>query len=172
MMHMLTKIFHFKGRGKTYSIEIPIENGGVRTDKFCPQELLTGGISIISAINGETEDEFLSDCQKQVMAMDLTAPATPAVDRHIAGLMAVVMDHFSRCGRIIFGDLLIYLDCFSLLLEADGFAEAEIRRMYPRVAKTIADLYPDHVFNTADLSLFKGSHFDLILTALVNGKLQ
>lgn len=165
---METKIFQFKGRDRLYTIEAPIKNGGVRTDKFCPQELLTGGVSIISAINGETEDEFLSDCQKQVMAMDIADAGTPLVDRHIVGLMAVVMDHFSRCGRIIFGDLLIYIDCFSLLLEADGFPKEEIREIYPRVAKTIVDLYPDHVFNTADLSIFRGSHFDRILTGLSN----
>lgn len=165
---METKIFQFKGREGLYTVEAPIENGGVRTDKFCPQELLTGGVSIISAINGETEDEFLSDCQKQIMAMDLADAESSVVDRHIAGLMAVVMDHFSRCGRIIFGDLLIYMDCFSLLLEADGFGEDEIRKIYPRVTKTIVDLYPDHVFNTADLSIFKGSHFDRILIGLTN----
>ena len=161
---MNLKKFQFKGQTRTYSVEVPVENGGIRTDKFCPQDLLTGGVSIIAAINGESEEEFISDCQKQLIAMDMADAGASTVDRHIAGLMAVVMDHFSRCGRIIFGDLLIYMDCFSLLLEADGFTEEEIRKIYPRVARTIVDLYPGHVFNTADLSPFKGSHFDRILS--------
>ena len=100
--------------------------------------------------------------------MDLADADVSPIDRHIAGLMAVVMDHFSRCGRIIFGDLLIYMDCFSLLLAADGFSEEEIPTIYPRITRTIVDLYPDYVFNTADLSLFKGSHFDRILNELTH----
>lgn len=165
---MNLKKFQFKGRSRIYSVEAPVENSGIRTDKFCPQDLLTGGVSIITAINGESEAEFISDCQKQVLAMDLADAEASPVDRHIAGLMAVVMDHFSRCGRIIFGDLLIYMDCFSLLLEADGFSEDEIQKIYPRITRTIVDLYPDYVFNTADLSTFKGSHFDRILNNLVS----
>ena len=85
------------------------------------------------------------------------------LDTHIAGLMAVVMDHLARCGRLIFGDLLIYMDCFSLLLEADDFSDEEIREIYPRVTRTIVELYPDYIFNTVDLSPFKGSHFDFVL---------
>lgn len=162
------KNYQFKGRDRLYRVEVPVENGGVRTDKFCPQDLLTGGVSIISALNGESEEEFISDCQKQVLAMDLADADALPVDRHIAGLMAVVMDHLSRCGRLIFGDLLIYMDCFSLLLEADGFPEEEIRKIYPRITRTIVDLYPDYVFNTADLSHFNGSHFDRILNGLAH----
>ena len=58
------------------------------------------------------------------------------------------MDHLSRYDRIAFGDLLIYVDCFSLLLKAAGFGSEEIRAIYPRVTKTIANLYPDHVDRT------------------------
>ena len=35
---------------KHLSVKAPIENGGVRTDKFCPQDLLTGGLSFVTAI--------------------------------------------------------------------------------------------------------------------------
>lgn len=90
------------------------------------------------------------------------------LDVHISGLMAVVLDHLSRCGRLIFGDLLIYMDCFSLLLEADGFSEEEVKEIYPRVTRTIVELYPDYIFNTTDLSPFKGSHFDFVLYSLTH----
>lgn len=36
--------------------------------------------------------------------------------------------------------------------------------MYPRVTRAIVGLYPDMVFNTMDLSPFKGSHFDFLLS--------
>ena len=54
----------------------------------------------------------------------------------------------------------------SLLLEADGFPEEEIKEIYPRVTRTIVELYPDHIFNTIDLSPLKGSHFDFVLSSL------
>lgn len=97
------------------------------------------------------------------MAMEAAGKQKTLLDVHVAGLMAVVMDHLARCGRLIFGDLLIYMDCFSLLLEADGFSEKEIKEIYPRVTHTIVELYPDYIFNTTDLSPFKDGHFDFVL---------
>jgi len=152
-----------QGMVKHLTVKAPIENGGVRTDKFCPEDLLTDGLRFVTAINGETASEFITDCTKQVRAMGVVGNENSLLDVHIAGLMAAVMNHLSRCGRLIFGDLLIYMDCFSLLFEADGFPESKIREIYPRVTRTIVELYPDYIFNTADLSRFKGSHFDFVL---------
>lgn len=164
---METKRFCFsgniQGHQKDFIVKAPVENGGVYTNKYCPQDLLTGGVSFIKAVNGEVIGEFIADCQKQVIAMSTAGVNETRLDTHIAGLMAVVMDHLARCGRLIFGDLLIYMDCFSLLLEADGFSDEEIREIYPRVTRTIVELYPDYIFNTVDLSPFKGSHLDFVL---------
>lgn len=152
-----------QGQYKEFVFEAPVENGGVYTNRYCPQDLLTGGISFITAVNGESIDEFIADCRKQVVAMGVAGNNETKLDTHIAGLMAVVMEHLYRCGRLIFGDLLIYVDCFSLLLEADGFSEDEIKNIYPKVTRRIVELYPDYIFNTQDLSPFKGSHFDFVL---------
>lgn len=164
---METRTFCFsgiiQGQSKDFIVKAPVENGGVYTNKYCPQDLLTGGISFVKAINGELISEFVADCQKQVIAMSGDDVNDSRLDVHISGLTAVVMDHLARCGRLIFGDLLIYIDCFSLLLEADGFSEEEIKRIYPQVTRTIVEQYPDYIFNTADLSPFKGSHFDFVL---------
>ena len=164
---METKRFCFPGNihgnQKDFIVKAPVENGGVYTNKYCPQDLLTGGVSFIKAVNGDVISEFIADCQKQVIAMSTAGVNETRLDTHIAGLMAVVMDHLARCGRLIFGDLLIYMDCFSLLLEADDFSDEEIREIYPRVTRTIVELYPDYIFNTVDLSPFKGSHFDFVL---------
>lgn len=59
--------------------------------------------------------------------------------------MAVGMDHLSRNKTIRYGDLLIYVDCFALLLKGAGFEEKEIREIYPRVTQTIKDLYSDYI---------------------------
>lgn len=37
---------------KELSFQVPVENGGVYTNKYCPQDLLTGGISFVTAVNG------------------------------------------------------------------------------------------------------------------------
>lgn len=166
--HRFSFATKINGKRKDLIINAPVENGGVYTNKYCPQELLTGGISFVTAVNGEILEEFIADCQKQVIAMEATGVQSSLLDVHIAGLMAVIMEHLARCGRLIFGDLLIYMDIFSLLLEADGYDNEEIKDMYPRIVRTIVDLYPDKVFNTMDLSSFKDSHFDFVLFNLTH----
>lgn len=166
--HRFSFATKINGKKKDLIINAPVENGGVYTNKYCPQELLTGGINFVTAVNGEILEEFIADCQKQVIAMEATGVQSSLLDVHIAGLMAVIMEHLARCGRLIFGDLLIYMDIFSLLLEADGYDNEEIKDMYPRIVRTIVDLYPDKVFNTMDLSSFKDSHFDFVLFNLTH----
>lgn len=156
------------GESRTFIVKVPYQDGVVATSKFCPTELIAGTVDLMAAVRGESLDKFMTDCRQQLMAMSKTREADTLLDAHIAGLMAVVMDHLARCGRLIFGDLLIYMDCFSLLLEADGFSEDEIQEIYPRVTRTIVDLYPDYIFNTMDLSPFKGSHFDFVLYNLTH----
>ena len=164
---METKNFCFytsiNGVQKKLNVKAPVENGAVITHKYCPQELLTGGLSFITVVNGEGIDEFILDCQKQCAGMRAAGNNVSKLDAHVAGLMASVNDHISRCGRLIFGDLLIYMDCFALLLEADGFSDSEIRNSYPQIVRSIVELYPDYIYNTRDLSPFKGSHFDFVL---------
>lgn len=164
---METRNFYFEtsinGVQKKLNVIAPIENGAVITNKYCPQEILTGGLPFITSINGEGLDEFILDCQKQCAGMRDAGKRVSKLDAHVAGLMTSVNDHISRCGRLIFGDLLIYMDCFALLLEADGFSDSEIRNSYPQIVRSIVELYPDYIYNTKDLSPFKGSHFDTVL---------
>ena len=164
---MSIQTFSFSGKinGETTNlkIKIPVENGGVYTNKYCPQDLLTGGLNFVTAMNGESVDEFILDCKMQVVGMEGAGIQKSRLDVHIAGLMGVIMHHISRCNRLIFGDLLIYMDCFSFLLEADGFSEEEIKRLYPKITRSVVESYPDFIFNTQDLSPFKGSHFDFVL---------
>ena len=153
------------GVNRAISFSLPTENGGIITSQYCPQMLLTGGLSFVSAVNGESVAEFEQDCRKQIVGIG-AAGKVSKTDAHIAGLMAAVMDHINRCGRLIFGDLLIYMDVFSHLLVADGYSESAVRSMYPRVLRSIAELYPQYIKNTADLSQFKGSVYDIILASL------
>ena len=62
-----------QGRVRDLTVKAPVEKGGVRTNKFCPQDLLTGGLSFVTAINGEIVTEFVTDCANQVKAMELVS---------------------------------------------------------------------------------------------------
>lgn len=133
------------GEPRTYTVEVPYQNGIVATSEFCPTELLSGAVDLMAAIRGESLDKFMEDCKLQLIAMSKITEADTDLDRHIGGLMAVVMDHLSRNKMISIGDLLRYVDCFSLLLKAADFDNVEIRGMYPRITRTIMDLYPDYI---------------------------
>lgn len=151
------------GKPEVFIVEVPYKNGIVATSEFCPTELLSGTVDLMAAIRGESLDDFMTDCRRQLLAMSKITEADTRLDLHIGGLMAVVMDHFSRHKRIVFGDLLIYVDCFSLLLKADGFECDDIRCIYPRVTKTIVELYPNYVDCDSDGTPFTGSRTKEIL---------
>ena len=164
---MVTQNFCFEatiqGQRKDLIVKAPVENGAVITNKFCPQELMTGGMQFVTAINGESIEEFIHDCSVQLNGINAAGSTASRLDAHIGGLMGSVMQHITRCGRLIFGDLLIYMDCFALLLEADGFSETEIRQTYIRVCRTIVQLYSDYVLNTVNLAPLKDTRLYSIL---------
>ena len=130
---------------KAYIVEVPYKNGMVVTSEFCPMELLAGKVELLAAIRGEPLDKFLENCWKQVLAMSRIEECESALDIHIGGLMAVVMDHLSRERSLTLAELLLYMDCFSLLLKGAGFEDHEISEIYPRVAKAIQSLYSDQI---------------------------
>lgn len=138
------------GEPRTYIVEVPYLEGTVATSEFCPTELLSGTVELMAAIRGESLDKFMTDCRMQLLAMSKITEADTDLDRHIGGLMAVVMEHFSRKKKIDFGDLLMYVDCFSLLLKAAGFSPDEIKDIYPHVTRSIVDLYPDYIYNNTE----------------------
>ena len=130
---------------KVYIVEVPYKDGIVITSEFCPTELLSGNVDLLAAFRGEPLDKFMEDCRKQVLAMSKIQDSGNQIDIHIGGLMAVVMDHLSRNKTITIGELLKYVDCFSLLLKGAGFDEKEIYKIYPRVIQTIKELYSNYI---------------------------
>lgn len=136
-----------EGDRNEYLVDVPYNDGIVITSEFCPTELISGNVDLLAAFRGEPLDRFMEHCRLQVMAMSQIQDADSRLDIHIGGLMAVVMDHLSRVKTITYGELLIYVDCFALLLKGNGFEDQEIRKIYPRVAQTIKDLYPDLIKN-------------------------
>ncbi|MDE6027986.1 MAG: hypothetical protein K2G23_07940 [Muribaculaceae bacterium] len=133
------------GERKNLIVEVPYSNGLVATSEFCPTEYLSGSVELMAAVRGETLDKFMADCRHQLIAMEKITEADTPLDAHIGGLMAAVMDRLSRKGSITFAELLSYADCFSLLLKGSGFDSEEIREIYPRLIRTIIELYPENI---------------------------
>lgn len=156
---MDTKLFKFDtkihGEEKTFEFSAPIDSvrNSVITNRFCPDELLTGGVPMaVKAINGESEEEFVNDCNMQADAMSYIEDAESNFDIHVGALMFAVVAHIQKFDRLLFGDLLIYMDCFSYLLFADNFSEDDVKRNYARIAKEIVDHYPQYVKNQINLA--------------------
>jgi len=151
------------------SFAAPIENGFVITNNYCPNALIVGEGSFFSQVvvpqNGETEEEFIQDCQNIVNKSNTIS------DNDIffclgQGLITVVSAHINRCGRLLFQDLLLYMDCFAYLLKGTGYADSEIRRVYPIITKQIVDLTSQYVKDSHTLIPFQVTNIYKILTRL------
>lgn len=57
------------GNPRTFIVEVPYQNGIVATSEFCPTELLSGAVDLMAAIRGESLDDFMADCRRQLLAM-------------------------------------------------------------------------------------------------------
>lgn len=152
-----------------YSFSAPVENGYVFTNYFCPNSLLQGEGNFLSqnAIpqQGETEDEFVQDCQ-YIVNKSNTIPTEDTFTSLGQGLMHIVCNHLDIYGRILFMDLLIYMDCFAYLLKATGFSETEIKRVYPIVTKQIVDAAIQYVKDSHTLLPFHATKYYKILCKL------
>ena len=155
-----------QGKHNSYCLSIPVYDNFVITSRFCPEELLPGGDEGMKGVNTRSRETFTRCCNNQIIAMDAADRHETPLDIHIAGLMATVMDHLARFHRIMFNDLLMYIDCFALLLEADGFESQEIRRIYPQITKSITDLYPEFVFDNYLTAPFTASPLNTTLSVL------
>lgn len=154
----MEKTFSFQlnttGNYRKVSFNAPVNNWAVITNRFCPQSLLRGNgplASIMEAMNGEAESDFVNDCQTQVSYINQDSKSERYA-KHVNALSSAVRDHVNRCGRLIFNDLLIYADCFAYLLLADGYRETDIVNVYPKEVLKIVKQYGATVKNSVNLT--------------------
>lgn len=97
----------------------------------------------ISNEEGYPLNVAISCCESQAKAMSIIADESNSVlDGHIGGLMASLMAFISTEKQLSIARLDMYVDCFSYMLKADGFAHEEIVKMRTSIIKTIMELYP------------------------------
>ncbi len=69
------------------------------------------------------------------------------IERYKDGLLKIVDEHIVRCGRLLFCDLLMYVDCLSYLCYAsDLMTEEQIVDNYPSWAKFVVDKRKSSIF--------------------------
>lgn len=139
---------------KLIALLMPTQAGGVVTNKFCPNTFLTGDGLLafaVTAINGESEQEFVADCQNQV-AIISQQNGFGLLNVHISALDSIVAQHVRRCGRLVFNDLLIYVDIFAHLLQYTGISIDTVRKEYVKAVYNIITKYGSNVKNPINLA--------------------
>lgn len=89
----------------------------------------------VFAEKNDVENDFnnLVDCVNR-------ASSGSFIDRYLTGLLAVVDNHIQRCGRLLFPDLLMYVDCMAYLCYAsDLMTESEVNANYVKWLKFVVD---------------------------------
>ena len=158
--------FKFKvtilGQEKELVVNVPVRNGYVITSEFTPKGISEiqnpdlNFLNVTETLQGETISEFKSDCKFLLNTMK-DCIENSRLDVHLCALQYIVEAHLRGRGRIIFTDLLLYVDCFSLLLRADGFDEKMVRGAYPVVTYNLVEMYDQFVKDQYTLQPFKQS---------------
>jgi len=143
---MKTKVYSFNysknGRTKRIVLSAPFNGRMVQTSRFTPVELLQPVNPLfIGGAQYEDEQEFISDCQK-LIHLSTISQYDDLFHSNLEALFAILMNHVEKFKRLLFNDLLTYIDCFSYILFAHGFSEAQVKQLYPGVVKMAVDQLP------------------------------
>ena len=125
------------GKGKNITIEMPYSDGVVATSRFCPMELLSGDVELLAALNGEPLEDLVKDCKLQLAFANEANEQSAMHESFIAGLMASVMEHHARTGKLNMKDYLLHMDAFSYLINSCGVSADQVIRMYPKVLESV-----------------------------------
>lgn len=125
------------GEGRTLTLELPYSEGVVATSRFCPTTLLSGDLELLAALNGESLEDFVKDCKLQLEFAKNACEGSSLHEAFIAGLIASVMEHAARSGKLSMKEYLLHMDAFSYLVHAAGFEADLVSRMYPKILETV-----------------------------------
>lgn len=116
-----------RGVPQRISFPLPVESGFVITNQYRP-DIIPLPNPIVGLQAGEAIFEFQNDCENIINVAGNSTNSS--VDAFVDGLLGVVKSHVNRCGRLIFGDLMIYVDCFAHIIKAIGLPEDEVKQCY------------------------------------------
>lgn len=158
-------------QNKSFTFDVPTNNQGVITNRFCPKAFLVpknGLYDAVTPINGETVSEFEQDCCNLANAItnSIYKNSNNKWDIYMDALASIVEMHTNRCGRLLFNDLLIYIDIFSYFLFADGINEENIKANYPRFTYQFLIKIPNYLKDSVTLQPLTTSYMASVIKNL------
>jgi len=158
-------------QNKSFTFDVPTNNQGVVTNRFCPKAFLVlqnGFYDAITPINGETVLEFEQDCRNLANAItnSIYKDSNNKWEIYMDALACLVTTHVNQCGRLLFNDLLIYIDIFCYFLFADGINENNIKTNYPRFTYQFLIKMPSFLKDSATLQPLTNTNMASIIKEL------
>lgn len=131
-----TKIYSIEWEDSLFLLSLHFNDEGIVTNHFRPPDL-EKIMELDPLIYIKNEEEFLHIWTKYLIGLIVCSPEKDIIERNIGALTFVVMDSTINNNYITFYDLLNYLDCFSMMLNEQGFSKEKIKQMYIPVTKAL-----------------------------------
>ena len=147
---------HVNGCPQRISFRLPVMNGSnhVITNQFRP-DIYPKSDVIVGFQSGESISEFYNDCTN--ILSEASRSSEEGVDALVDGLITVIKAHIARCGRLIFGDLMIYIDCWAHILKGGGVSEQDVRDYYSVELGILVSGFLPHIKDDSTLAPFSGT---------------
>ena len=157
-----------QGKLYHYSFNVPELDDYVFTNRFCPNVFLHRDGNPILGMdpfpkNGQKKTDFNSDCNKFANYLELSDYNS---QYHIDGIAVfydalekIVVEHVNKHGRLVFIDLLMYVDimCYFLFADRGETAEHDIRKFYPTYVMFVINGLGDYVRDSWTLLPIQGT---------------
>ncbi len=157
---------NIKGVPQRISFCLPTSSSFVITNQYRPNLNSVTASSVVEMQAGENSKDFYSDCNNILTAAGQSLKE--GTDALVDGLIAVTKAHIARCGRLIFGDLMIYLDCWAHILKGAGLTDQEVKDCYSVELGILVAVFLPHIKDDSTLLPFKGTQTFIAVKQHVN----
>lgn len=164
------KLFVFstdiKGVPKRISFNLPTTSSFVITNQYRPNLYSETALPIVNMQAGEDIKDFYNDCNNILTAASCSSQE--GVDALVDGLIAVIKAHIAKCGRLIFGDLMIYIDCWAHILKGGGVSDQDVKDYYSVELGILVSGFLPHIKDDSTLAPFSGTRTFIAVKQHVN----
>lgn len=149
------------GKTKDISFSLPeIQSGFICTSNIRPDWLIPTGIQgILSSEEGQSTTEFLNDCN---IILSKNKGEEDAFGLELSkGLILRINLHIQQFNRLLFRDLLLYIDCYCHLLHNTVLTLAYTQKAYSSILSYLATKYMSYIYDQTPFGLIKFSDTDM-----------
>ena len=155
-----------KGVPSRISFSLPTESSFVISNQYRPNLYSQISSPFVNVQAGEGIKYFYDDCCNILAAAGRSLEE--GVDALVDGLNAVIKAHIARCGRLIFGDLMIYIDCWVHILKGAGVSDQDARDYYSVELGILLSTFLPYIKDDATLVPFKETETFRVVKQHVN----